>query len=746
MRAYLKWMGLGAVVVAAWLLGSCAESPTDVPIPNQRPAVSLSAGPIRDSVNVFIATFNWNASDTDGQVTKFFFAIDDTTDWIETEAYEITLLFTATSLAGVDSIQVGQSTAFLERYRFRGAHTFYLKAVDDDEFYSPLSALSFTAQTIAPETQITNPSTSVIVELGPTFTVTWQGTDIDGTENPVGYSYRLVPVQNVLLLTGEEIEAILFDPKSPGEPWSPFEPRTSVRLIGLAVPSDYLFGVIALDQAGAVEPRIRTPNEPGPTNVLRIRATEAGGTPALCVSSSVKTTCFPTADERRKTFQIPANSNVTFTWSADAQFYGGQIAGYSFGIDLIDPNNFSDPGWAPESANLTRTVIRFDLPPGGRTDDHFLYIRARDDVGSTIIADVTLVVVPLTKDRDVLYIDDFGPDLTGRVLPDCIPAPTEGINNGADFPHDQCQDQFMRETIERGLAQLGHSDWVVDRAEPLDPRNGELSIRPVEIDSTSFDYWVISGPITLDTLARYKAVVWNSKAESSTQLWSMNQFGNDNYIAVYIESGGAVWFQGLGAYSLNRTREQGGSVGIAPFGFEPSDIVFRFLHVESIFENVNCTNGCFQVSGNDQANQRRHGFEGTYAHALAAAEGWPTGSEPILLGNPPLEYTIFRVERAPFTGINKGVPGGEAMVVPLGLNMNPRLAAPARLDTLYFYLSNGLIQVFPPAPSYMDHGATALRYSGPGQGRVIMFGFPIYFVPSVTDSMMAAGMRWLLAE
>src|SRR6188768_239771 len=186
MRAYLKWMGLGAVVAAAWLLGSCAESPTDVPIPNRRPAVSISAGPIRDSVNVFIATFNWNASDTDGQVTRFFFAIDDTTDWIETDSYEITLLFTATSLAGVDSIQIGSSDAFLERYRFRDAHTFYLKAEDDDEFFSP-----FTAQTIAPETQITNPSTSVIVELGPTFTVTWQGTDLDGTENPVGYSYRL---------------------------------------------------------------------------------------------------------------------------------------------------------------------------------------------------------------------------------------------------------------------------------------------------------------------------------------------------------------------------------------------------------------------------------------------------------------------------------------------------------------------------------------------------------------------------
>jgi hypothetical protein len=737
-------MGLGAVVAAAWLLGSCAESPTDVPIPNQRPAVSISAGPIRDSVNVFIATFNWNASDTDGQVARFFFAIDDTTDWIETEAYEITLLFTATNIAGVDSIRFG--SIFLERYRFRDAHTFYLKAVDDDEFFSPLAALSFTAQTIAPETQIINPSTRIIVELGTTFTVTWQGTDLDGTENPVGYSYRLVPVQDVLLLPPDEVENVLFDPKSPGDPWSPFEPRTSVRLENLEVPFDYIFGVIALDQAGAVEPRIRTVNEGGPTNVLRIRAREQGGIPVLCVSSSIKTTCFPTADERRKTFQIPANSNVTFTWSANAQRYGGQIAGYSFGIDLIDPNNFDDPGWAPESANLTRTIIRFDLPPGGRTDDHLLYIRAKDDVGTTIIADITLIVVPLSGERDVLYVDDFGPDVRGRAdYEDCVPAPTENVNNQQDFPHDQCHDQFLRESIEHGLELIGHPEWVVDRAEPLDPRTGNLSIRPVEIDSTTLDYWVISGPITLETLARYKVVVWNSRSESSTQLWSMNQEGNDNFIAVYIEAGGAVWFQGSGTYTLNRTESS--SVGLNPFGFNPPDLIYRFLHIESVFEGPECQNGCFRISGNDGRLQRTHGFEGLYAHPRALAEGWPAGSERFFFRSPPDTQTIFRTERLPFTLVNKGVPACEAMVVPLGLNINPSLATMGgRLDTLYFYLSNGQIQVFPPAPSWMDHGATALRYSGPGQGRVMNFGVPLYFMPSKADSFMMAGMRWLLAE
>jgi hypothetical protein len=447
---------------------------------------------------------------------------------------------------------------------------------------------------------------------------------------------------------------------------------------------------------------------------------------------------------------MPANSNVTFTWTADAQTYGGQIAGYSFGIDLSDPTNFNDPGWAPESATLTRTVIRFDVPPGGQTDDHILYVRAKDDVGTTVIADVILVVVPLTQDRDILYVDDFGPDLSGRVPADCIPPPASGNNQSSDFPHDQCHDQFLREAIEHGLDNLGHPDWVVDRAEPLDPITGQLSIRPVQVDSTTFDYWVISGPITLNTLARYKAVVWNVRSESSTQLYAMNQEGNDNFIAVYIESGGGVWFQGTGAFSLNRT--PGGGVSLSEFGFEPRDLIYRFLHIESAFDGITCVNGCFRVSGNSATLQRQNGFDGLYANyrpdgSLANEAGWPTGNELWDFAAPGLPDTvIFRVERPPFNAPNRGVLGCEGMVVPLGLNINPQLATiGGRLDTLYFYLSNGQIQIIPPLTTgWMDHAATALRYTGPAQGRVIAFGVPLYFMPSKADSFFTAGIRWLL--
>ncbi len=734
MRAHLTLLGLAAAVLVAWLIGSCAESPTDVPIPNRPPSVAISAGPIRDSVSVFVVTFNWNASDTDGQVDRFIYAIDDTLSpdaWLTTTSYELTLLFTATDSAGVDSIFVGLSDVPFLRYRYRGAHTFFLKAIDDDGAYSAPAALSFTAETIAPETQIDIPSTSVIVELGPTFTVSWTGTDLDGTENPVAYSYRLVAVDNVVFLTPEEIESTLYDPDALGDPWSPFEARTSVRLENLAIPQDYIFGVRALDQAGAVEPRLRTPQSPGATNTLRIRARESGGIPDLSVSSSVKTTTYPTADERKKTFQIPANSNVTFTWTADASRYGGRITGYSYGIDLLDPFG-DDPGWSPESATQTRLTLRFDLPEGSRTEEHILYIRARDDVGTTIIADVFLIVVPLTKERDVLYIDDFGPDLRGRAPEDCVPLPPpEEISSNADFPHDQCHDQYLRDAIERAVIALGHPEWVVDRYEPLDPRSGIVTNRSVvDIDSTSFSYWVLSGPVTLDQMARYKLVVWNTKSESTTQLYKMNLEGEDNFLAVYIESGGPTLLMGTGAFS--RTRYGGGGVGLSQFGFEGRDFPYKFLKMESVYEGADCRNGCFRVSGRTTALKRVHGLDGAYAHFRAAQEGYP-------------DLEVFR---EPYTNPIAGIPDCEAMVEPYGLDINPRLRLfGGQLDTLYFYLSNAALQLPPPNASYMDDGAAALRYAGPGQGRLMMFGFPVYFFPpDEVDGLMEASIRWLLEE
>jgi hypothetical protein len=722
-----------AAVAVVLALAACAETPQDVPIPNRPPVVTIAAGPIRDSVDVFIATFNWNASDTDGQVRRFLIAVDDTLSpdaWFVTDAYEATLMFTAPDSAGVDHLVLGPSGVWLDRYRFRGAHTFFLKAVDDDGAESAPAALSFTAETIAPETEILVPSPSVLVTLGPTFAVSWRGTDLDGTEDPVAYSHRLVPVADVLRLAPAEMESVLFDPLSPGDGWSPFERRLRVELRDLAIPVDYLFGVRALDQAGAIEPRLRSAAAPGPTNILRIRARENGGQPVLVVASAVKSAVFPTADERRKTFQVPAATNITFTWRADASEYGGRIAGYSYGLDLTDLD-FANPGWSPESAALTRTVLRFNLPPGARTEEHILYVRARDDVGTALIADITLVVVPLSQERDVLYVDDFGDDYTGRVDADCSPTPPPELwNQTSDWPADQCHDQFMMDAVRGALAAAGHPGWIVDRYEPLDPRSGDATLREMEIDSTSAPYWIYRGQVTLANLARYKLVVWNLRSEETSQLRHMNKEGEDNFLAAYIEAGGDLWLAGTGTFS--RTRREPGAVGVGIFGFASDDFLYRFLKLESVREGPECTNGCFRNGGVTVTSQRLNGFDGAVASITAQNEGFPA----------------LRVARPPYTTAIKGVPSCEGMVVPLGLDVSGQLALlGGRLDTLYFYQSNARLQLTPPGRSYLDDAACAFRYAGPGQGRMLVCGFPLYFLaPADVSALSAAAVRWLLAE
>ncbi len=118
MRCPRAWIALsiaaaGIAGIAIALLGGCEKTPMDVLTPNQAPQVSVSAGPIRDSTNVFIATFNWNADDADGQVEMFRYAIDDTSSaaaWFETDDFELTLFFTAADSARVDSFYIGAAT------------------------------------------------------------------------------------------------------------------------------------------------------------------------------------------------------------------------------------------------------------------------------------------------------------------------------------------------------------------------------------------------------------------------------------------------------------------------------------------------------------------------------------------------------------------------------------------------------------------------------------------------------------
>jgi hypothetical protein len=484
--------------------------------------------------------------------------------------------------------------------------------------------------------------------------------------------------------------------------------------------------------------------------VLLIRSGEEGGRPTVWVSSSAKTTRYPNGNEDERTFETPANTRVLFTWRADASDYGGRITGYSYGIDLESLDE-DDPGWAPESPELRQARPIFHE---STTTEHTLYVRVRDDAGTVEIAEAILVVIPLTQDRHVLYVDDWGWDVRGREYAEIGPECTAQANGGhvpddyiidlAKSPPDTCHDYFLRQSIRLALDDLGLGDWSVDRYEPLEPVSGNALTGRIQIDVSDPDHWVYTGPITLRQLSRYRLVIWNTRSDNDNALKRMNLDGEDNVLAVYLEAGGAAWIMGTGAFS--RTIQGNRSVGLSEFGYRPEDFTYRFLKVRSVFENGVCQQGCFRTSGSGDNYELQNGFEGAYAVPPPPAAA---GRQPLWVeeGFP----ATLRVTRAPFANHplapRRGVPSCEAMVVPHGLTINPWLEPTGgQLDTLYFYQSNFWLDLDrTPGESWMDLGATALRYAGPDQGPLMMWGMPVFFLPEdeVHDVMVAA-IRWLL--
>jgi hypothetical protein len=211
----------------------------------------------------------------------------------------------------------------------------------------------------------------------------------------------------------------------------------------------------------------------------------------------------------------------------------------------------------------------------------------------------------------------------------------------------------------------------------------------------------------------------------------MNNEGEDNFLAVYLEAGGKVWLTGSAPYSHTNFDDgvvSGSGVGTAFFGLVPRDFSFRFLKTQSIFEGIECANGCFLNSGSGFGAANSKGFEVGVPSDMAVAEGFPW----------------VRATRTPYDASNRGIPSCEGMAPPRGLDINSRLVLfGGRLDTLYFYNSNGFIER--NVRSTLDGAATGLRYSGPDQGPLMVFGFPLFWFPAEQlEPMMTASLRWLI--
>jgi hypothetical protein len=528
-------------LAAAYLTG-CADDVKPPPPPEKGfPETELTYAPLPGDTTTFRVRFFWNGYDKDGEVMRFRFAIDSDSippveEWNTTTAKETTFLFL------VDPVK-----------EIRG-HTFQIAAEDDEGQVDQTPARRFfSAKTIPPTSLIPaiggGPSAFNPL-IGPNFTFRWSGIDPDGGET--GGSAPVDSFEYLLLLMGAFNEA-------GHDPLPPFNQQEYVDLINTATgatlpsnwrpdasdpdgkdysdwawigiralenrfrnatPGEYVFAVRAVDVAGATEKNLEWIR-----NIRHFTVSRVNPGPQLEVCSSVFTACLPKTtgpeDAPRRELQIFEGETISFSWSATAERYGGQITGYTFALD--DTSTF--PG-----LDLLRTAVTFS-PEQLTAGNHFLFVRAVDDGGLVTNAVIPILIVrPDFKDpalpRSVLYVDDS----TAPGITNPVPDSTTTIGN---FPNDLAESQWWTETL------LGHVS---------------LDLPPItEWDATLAG----AGEITLQGrkppeprhLAQYHTVIWNVDFNNSvtnpTALWRSLVGGNYSELAGYLRAGGTLILTGM---------------------------------------------------------------------------------------------------------------------------------------------------------------------------------------------------------
>src|SRR5262245_34280164 len=182
-----------AVVVLALATAACDTSSPIVF--DQPPTITLTSGPV-DTVSTpqsWLVDIAWTASDPDGRVDHFDYAIDPPTlkramftqaetAWVTTKETHVVARFHASH---TDSLGAGATASEF--------HVFVLRAVDDRGAASPLLVRGFYATTVAPDVGITLPVPNRLLpaQLAVPFRIEWSGHDPDGAGSGQPSFYRV---------------------------------------------------------------------------------------------------------------------------------------------------------------------------------------------------------------------------------------------------------------------------------------------------------------------------------------------------------------------------------------------------------------------------------------------------------------------------------------------------------------------------------------------------------------------------
>ena len=549
---------LMAALLAALSAFGCSEDHPGTRVANRRPVVVIKGGPLQGSTASYNAQIFWSGWDEDGAVDHYEYAVDpppvfsqweighpeafpnievevrikdprvgrdpgsDTLvvskvvdgvtysfRWVETHEFTRSFVF---QTLHPDSQFVNGQIEPLNQYS--GAHLIYVRCLDNEGAFSDTNPgtrgdsleadyVGYTAISQTPTSQIVLPAARTdIAVLGNTLYAEWKGEDRDAPgrdKSPAGYLYNLVRLDRL----EPPVSALYASPALLDRfgQWIYQSADIPKTVLELAVPGEYIFGVRAVDVAGAVEPVLQIGR-----NVLKLQALARGGKPTLCVSEpNIGTVCFRGIGDPQE-FEVPAQRNLKFTWSGIPDSLVGSIQAYSWGLDLADLTvEGSESGWSGWSTlRAPPSPINFR-----ESGTHILYVRVKDVAGTITLASLILHVIEFTLEPKVLLVDDF----LDNVSP-------------FDFEHDA----FWEEMISEYAA---GSDFSPEQFSTFNVfgANDRGNITPII-------------PF-LSTLAAYELVIWNNAGWGySADSGLFRSTAATPLLSAYLRAGGKLWITG----------------------------------------------------------------------------------------------------------------------------------------------------------------------------------------------------------